>query len=112
MQSSDANRLPSARRRSRGPRRAPVVPSDVLGQIDVEALIDRLQAFALADTPGSLTDVQAAVALALLERMVPNLYQVELITSGSRHRPIRVRLEQGGGRCDQEHKGSNRLDII
>jgi hypothetical protein len=80
---SDASRRTSALHRSDGPRRAPVIPSDVLEQIEVAALIDRLQAFALADTPGSLTDTQAAVALALLDRMVPDLHHVELITTGS-----------------------------
>jgi hypothetical protein len=50
----------------------------MVADIDTSALIDKLQAFALADAPGSLTDAQAAAALALLDRIVPDLHHVEL----------------------------------
>jgi hypothetical protein len=55
----------------------------MVADIDAAALIDKLQAFALAEAPGSLTDAQAAAALALLDRIMPDLHHVELITSGS-----------------------------
>jgi hypothetical protein len=72
---------PSVRHPARGPRRAGVVPSDMRDQIKAEALIERLQAFALADDPGSLTDAQVDTDLALLDRILPDLHRVELITT-------------------------------
>jgi hypothetical protein len=46
--------------------------------IDVAALIDRLQAHALADAPGAMTHLQVDTALALLDQVLPDLHCVEL----------------------------------
>jgi hypothetical protein len=57
-------------------------PAAELSDVDAAALVDKLQAFALGDDPGALTDEQAAAGLELLDRIMPDLHHVELTASG------------------------------
>jgi len=54
----------------------------MLAGVDVAGLIDRLQAHALADAGGTMTDSQVDAAVALLDRVLPHLHHVELTVSG------------------------------
>lgn len=56
----------------------------MLTQRDAETLIDRLQHHALADAPGTMSDLQVDAALGLLDRVLPDLHGVELTTSNLR----------------------------
>jgi hypothetical protein len=65
----------------------------VLTETDTEALIRRLQAFALGDAPGSLTDAEVAAGLALLDRVMPSQVEIILTTTEDRHISARVTPE-------------------
>lgn len=67
-----------------GPELSPMVPN-----IDVDELIDRLQGFALYDPPGTMTDAQVDAAIALLDRVLPDLHYIELCAADGQ--PILVR---------------------
>jgi hypothetical protein len=61
-----------------------------VADIDVAALIDRLQAHVLADAPGTMTDAEVAVDIALLDRLMTDLHLIELTARSGR--PIRSAL--------------------
>jgi hypothetical protein len=56
-------------------------------------LIGRLQAVALGDAPGSLTDAEVAAAVALLDRVMPS--QVEIMLTATEDSHISVRVTPG-----------------
>lgn len=60
----------------------------MLSQINIGALIGRLQEHVLASAPGTMSETQVAAAVALLDRVLPDLYCVELSTPNLR--PILV----------------------
>jgi hypothetical protein len=47
-------------------------------KIDAASLIDKLQDFALGDDGTAMSDDQVAVAVALLNRVLPDLHHIEL----------------------------------
>ncbi|HEX3410314.1 MAG TPA: hypothetical protein VHT00_01235 [Stellaceae bacterium] len=46
---------------------------------DVAAIIQRLEQFALGDNPEGMSDAQIEACLGLLDRVMPNLTEVEVI---------------------------------
>jgi hypothetical protein len=50
----------------------------MLAQINAEALIDRLQDFALGSDGDAMSESQVDVALALLDRTLPDLHGIRL----------------------------------
>lgn len=54
----------------------------MLSQIDIEALVDRLQSFALGDNPGAMSERQVDAALRLLNSALPDLHEVTLNDAG------------------------------
>jgi len=80
-----------------GPGRQP----SMLSQMNIEALICRLQDHALADAPGTMSDAEVDAALALLDRVLPDLHYIELRVAGSEP------TDTHSGECEQ-----NRSDAI
>jgi hypothetical protein len=62
----------------------------MLSQTDIEALIGRLQDHALADAPGTMSEAEVDAAIALLDRVLPDLHYIELRAADGR--PISVTL--------------------
>ena len=58
--------------------------------IDTAALIDKLQAFALSDAPGTMSKAEVDAAIALLDRALPDLHYFQPRAAGGQ--PILVRL--------------------
>jgi hypothetical protein len=50
----------------------------MLSQMNIEALIGRLQDHALADAPGTMSKTEVDAALAMLDRVLPDLHYIEL----------------------------------
>jgi len=50
----------------------------MLSQMNIEALIGRLQEHALADAPGTMSNPEVDAALALLDRVLPDRHHIEL----------------------------------
>ena len=63
--------LPPNLEKTHHPTRAASRRSDMLSQIDIEALIGQLQEHALADAPGTMTAEQVDAAISLLDRCYP-----------------------------------------
>ena len=57
-----------------GPGRRP----SMLSQMNIEALIGRLQEHALADAPGTMSNAEVDAAFALLDRVLPDRHHIEL----------------------------------
>jgi hypothetical protein len=51
--------------------------------MNIEVLIGRLQEHALADAPGTMSDAQVDAAIALLDRVLPDLHHIELEAADS-----------------------------
>jgi hypothetical protein len=68
----------------------------MISQMNLEALIGRLQDHALADAPGTMSKAEVDAALALLDRVLPDLHYIELrIAGGSRQ-------TRHSGDCEQK----------
>lgn len=50
----------------------------MFSQVDIEALIGRLQDHALAEPPGTMADEQVDAAITLLSKAMPDLVEIEL----------------------------------
>jgi hypothetical protein len=53
----------------------------MVADIDTAALIHNLQAFVLGSDGDAMSEQQVAAAIALLDRVLPDLHHIELITS-------------------------------
>jgi hypothetical protein len=56
----------------------------MLIQRNIGALIGRLQEHALADAPGTMSDAEVDAALALLDRVLPDLHYIQLRVADGR----------------------------
>lgn len=74
----------------------------MLPNIDVEGLIHRLQDHALADAPGIISDAQVDAAIALLDRVLPDLHHIDLGTAGGQ--PISLRVAETASGDDMSTK--------
>jgi len=54
----------------------------MFADIDIAGLIDRLQDHALTDPPGPMSESQVDAAIALLDRVLPDLHRFELTMAG------------------------------
>jgi hypothetical protein len=54
----------------------------MLSQMNIEALIGRLQDHALADAPGTMSKAEVEAAIALLDRVLPDLHDIKLRVVG------------------------------
>jgi hypothetical protein len=64
----------------------------MLTDIDIAALIEKLQAFALGSDGSAMSEQQVAAAGALLDRVLPDLHHIDLHTAGGQ--PILVELAE------------------
>jgi hypothetical protein len=79
--------------------RRPSRQSSMLSQMDLEALISRLQDHALADAPGTMSDAEVDAALALLDRALPDLHDIELRAAAGQPIPVTVASTANADDC-------------
>jgi hypothetical protein len=66
--------------------------------IRADQLIDRLQRFALGSDGNAMSDSQVAAAMALLDRVLPNVHRIELHAADGQ--PILLTVEEPASRDD------------